>query len=156
CIASIAASTNAWRGRGSSSPCSREVQLIMRALVLVDLQYDFMPGGALAVTRGDETVPVAQRLMPRFDTIVATQDWHPPNHGSFAVSQPCKQRYGVTELAGLPHVLWPAHCVQGRRGAELHDDLDRARFTGVYRMGTDPEIDSFSGFYDNGHRKATG
>ena len=128
----------------------------MRALVLVDLQYDFMPGGALAVARGDETVPVAQRLMPRFDTVVATQDWHPPDHGSFADNHPNRKPYDLHELAGLPQVLWPPHCVQGTRGAELHDDLDRARITAVFRKGTDPAIDSYSGFYDNGHRKATG
>ncbi len=128
----------------------------MRALVLVDLQYDFMPGGALAVAHGDETVPVARRLMPLFDTVVATQDWHPPDHGSFAVNHPGKQPYEMVELAGLPQVLWPAHCVQGTRGAELHADLDRARITQVFRKGTDPQIDSYSGFYDNGHRKATG
>lgn len=128
----------------------------MRALVLVDLQYDFMPGGALAVSRGDEAVPVARRLMPLFDTVVATQDWHPPKHGSFAVNHPGKQPYEMAELAGLPQVLWPAHCVQGTRGAELHADLDRARITQIFRKGTDPQIDSYSGFYDNGHRKATG
>ncbi len=128
----------------------------MRALVLVDLQYDFMPGGALAVARGDETVPVAQRVMPVFDTVVATQDWHPPNHKSFADNHPNKQPYDLHELGGLPQVLWPAHCVQGTRGAELHDDLDRARITRVFQKGTDPEIDSYSGFFDNGHRKSTG
>ena len=128
----------------------------MRALVLVDLQYDFCPGGALAVAHGDETIPVAQRLMPKFDTVVATQDWHPANHGSFAVNHPGTKPYELSELAGLPQVLWPAHCVQGTRGAELHADLDRARITEVIRKGTDPAIDSYSGFYDNGHRKETG
>jgi nicotinamidase/pyrazinamidase len=128
----------------------------MRALVLVDLQYDFMPGGALAVARGDETVPVARRLMPKFDTIVATQDWHPPHHGSFAVNHPGKQPYDMGELAGLPQVLWPAHCVQGTHGAELHAELDRTSITEIFRKGTDPQIDSYSGFFDNGHRKATG
>src|SRR5262245_10608254 len=127
----------------------------MRALVLVDLQYDFCPGGALAVAHGDETIPVAQRLMPKFDTIVATQDWHPANHGSFAVNQPGRKPYELAELAGLPQVLWPAHCVQGTRGAELHAGLDRARITEVFRKGTDPTIDSYSAFFDNGHRKST-
>jgi len=128
----------------------------MRALVLVDLQYDFCPGGELAVAHGDETIPVAQRLMPKFDTIVATQDWHPPNHGSFASNHPGRKPYELSELAGLPQVLWPAHCVQGTRGAQLHDGLERGRITEVIRKGTDPTIDSYSGFYDNGHRKATG
>jgi nicotinamidase/pyrazinamidase len=126
-----------------------------RALVLVDLQYDFCPGGALAVAHGDETIPVAQRLMPKFDIVVATQDWHPPHHGSFH-HRHGKQPYEMHELAGLPQVMWPSHCVQGTRGAELHDGLDRARITEVFQKGTDPEIDSYSGFYDNGHRRSTG
>lgn len=128
---------------------------MVRALVLVDLQYDFCPGGALAVPHGDETIAVAQRLMPKFDIVVATQDWHPPDHGSFH-HRHGKQPYELHELAGLPQVMWPAHCVQGTRGAELHAGLDRARITEVFQKGTDPEIDSYSGFYDNGHRKATG
>lgn len=127
----------------------------MRALLLIDLQYDFCPGGALAVGRGDETIPVANRLMPKFSTIVATQDWHPPDHGSFAINHG-KQPYDVGELAGLPQVMWPAHCVQATRGAELHHDLDRNLLTEVFRKGTDPAIDSYSGFFDNGHRKSTG
>ena len=128
----------------------------MRALVLVDLQYDFMPGGALAVTRGDETVPVAVRLMPRFDIVVATQDWHPKDHKSFAVNNPGKQGGERGELGGLPQVMWPAHCVQGTRGADLHDSLERSKITAVFRKGIDAGIDSYSGFYDNGHQKATG
>ncbi len=128
----------------------------MRALVLVDLQYDFMPGGALAVTRGDETVPVATTLMPKFDIIVATQDWHPKNHKSFAANNPGTQVGQLGELDGLPQVMWPSHCVQGSRGAELHDTLERSRITAVFRKGIDAGIDSYSGFYDNGHKKATG
>ena len=127
-----------------------------RALVLVDLQYDFMPGGALAVARGDETVPVAQRLMPRFDAVVATQDWHPRDHGSFAANHAGAKPYDTIDLHGLPQVLWPVHCVQGTRGAEFHESLDRARITAVFRKGTDPAVDSYSGFFDNGHRKSTG
>jgi nicotinamidase/pyrazinamidase len=127
-----------------------------RALVLVDLQYDFMPGGALAVAHGDETVAVARALMSKFPTVVATQDWHPPSHSSFAANHPGTQPYQVIELNGLPQVLWPAHCVQGTRGAELHEDLDLDRVTHVFAKGTDPAIDSYSGFFDNGHRKATG
>ncbi|MFT3693553.1 MAG: bifunctional nicotinamidase/pyrazinamidase [Kofleriaceae bacterium] len=128
----------------------------MRALILVDLQYDFMPGGALAVARGDETVAIANRLMPYFPTVVATQDWHPANHKSFAVNNPGTNVFDVIDLQGAPQVMWPAHCVQDTRGAELHADLDRARITEVFRKGTDPEIDSYSGFFDNGHKKATG
>jgi nicotinamidase/pyrazinamidase len=128
----------------------------MRALLLIDLQYDFCPGGALAVAHGDETIPVANRLMPKFSTIIATQDWHPPEHGSFAVNHPGAKPYDLGELGGLPQVMWPAHCVQGTRGAELHDALDRNLITEVFRKGTDPAIDSYSGFFDNGHRKSTG
>jgi nicotinamidase/pyrazinamidase len=128
----------------------------MRALILIDLQYDFCPGGALAVAQGDETIGVANALIPKFPTIVATQDWHPREHKSFAVNHPGKQPYQMIDLEGLPQVLWPAHCVQGTHGAELHEGLDRSRITEVVRKGTDPSIDSYSGFFDNGHRKATG
>ena len=126
----------------------------MRALVLVDLQYDFMPGGALAVARGDEVVAVAQRLIPQFELVVATQDWHPRDHKSFAANNPGASVGEMRELNGLPQVMWPAHCVQGTRGAELHDDLDG--ITQVFQKGTNHEIDSYSGFFDNGHKKATG
>jgi nicotinamidase/pyrazinamidase len=128
----------------------------MRALVLVDLQYDFMPGGALAVAHGDETVPIATKLMPRFDIVVATQDWHPKDHKSFAANNPGKQVGELGELGGLPQVMWPVHCVQGTRGADLHDALERPRITAVFRKGIDSAIDSYSGFFDNGHKKATG
>jgi len=128
----------------------------MRALVLVDLQYDFCPGGALAVPRGEETIAGAQRLMPKFKVVVATQDRHPASHASFAVNHAGRSPGEVIDLDGLPQVMWPAHCVQGTRGAELHAGLDRARITEVFRKGSDPEIDSYSGFFDNGQRKATG
>ncbi|MBL0219112.1 MAG: bifunctional nicotinamidase/pyrazinamidase [Myxococcales bacterium] len=128
----------------------------MRALILVDLQYDFCPGGALAVARGDETIAVANRLMPHFSTVVATQDWHPAAHKSFAVNNPGTQVGDLIDLGGVRQVMWPAHCVQGSRGAELHHDLDRTKVTQVFQKGTDPQIDSYSGFFDNGHAKATG
>ena len=128
----------------------------MRALILVDLQYDFCPGGALAVARGDETIAVANRLMPLFEVVVCTQDWHPADHRSFAVNNPGARPGDLRELGGLPQVMWPAHCVQGTPGAEIHDGLTRARVTEVVRKGTDAALDSYSGFFDNGHRKATG
>jgi nicotinamidase/pyrazinamidase len=128
----------------------------MRALILVDLQYDFCPGGALGVPRGDETIAVAKRLMPRFDTVVATQDWHPSDHGSFAANHPGKSPGQVIELGGQSQLLWPVHCVQGTRGAELHEGIDQSRLAAVFRKGTDPAIDSYSGFFDNGHKRATG
>jgi nicotinamidase/pyrazinamidase len=128
----------------------------MRALVLVDLQYDFCPGGALAVPHGDETIAVARKVMRHFELIVATQDWHPPEHKSFAASHPGAAPGEVIRLGGLAQVLWPTHCVQGTHGAELHDGFDQRRLAGVFRKGTDPEIDSYSGFFDNDHKKATG
>lgn len=128
----------------------------MRALILVDLQYDFCPGGALAVAQGDETIAVANKLMPYFQTVVATQDWHPENHESFARQHPGKQPGQMIELAGLPQMLWPPHCVQGTHGAELHADLRRDKLTAVFPKGTDPTIDSYSGFFDNARRKPTG
>jgi nicotinamidase/pyrazinamidase len=128
----------------------------MQALLVVDVQNDFCPGGALAVPGGDEVVPVANRLMARLPLVVATQDWHPTEHGSFAVNHPGTKPYDMGELAGLPQVLWPAHCVQGTPGAAFHPALDQSRFAAVFPKGTDPTIDSYSGFYDNGKRKDTG
>ena len=128
----------------------------MRALLLVDLQYDFLPGGAVAVPRGDEAIAVARRLIPHFKTVVATQDWHPSDHGSFAANHPGTEPGQVIQLEGLPQVLWPVHCVQGTRGAELHEGIDRSRLSAVFRKGEDPKVDSYSGFFDNGRRKATG
>src|SRR5438067_6058826 len=128
----------------------------MRALILVDIQNDFLPGGALAVRRGDEVVPVANRVQPGFDLIVATQDWHPPDHGSFASRYPGRKPGELSELAGLPQVLWPDHCVQGSIGAAFAPGLQMNRVEAIFRKGTDPAIDSYSGFFDNGHRKSTG
>jgi nicotinamidase/pyrazinamidase len=128
----------------------------MRALILVDLQNDFCPGGALAVAHGDETIAVANRLLPHFSTVAATQDWHPANHGSFAANHAGKHAYEMIDLHGLMQVLWPVHCVQGTPGAELHPALDHSRITQVFHKGTDPAVDSYSGFFDNGKRKATG
>ena len=127
-----------------------------RTLVLVDLQYDFLPGGALAVAHGDETIAVANRIMPSFEIVVATQDWHPADHGSFAIHHPGTTPGQVIELHGLPQVLWPPHCVENTHGAALHAELDARRFTAVFRKGTDPAVDSYSGFFDNGKRKSTG
>ena len=128
----------------------------MNALILVDLQYDFMPGGSLAVPEGDRVVPIANRLIPHFDKVVATQDWHPANHKSFA-SQHAGRRVGeVIQVNGLEQVLWPDHCVQKTRGAALHDDLKIENVNHVVYKGTNREIDSYSGFFDNGHGQATG
>ena len=128
----------------------------MTALILVDLQVDFMPTGMLPVKDGDRVVPIANRLMPHYDIVVATQDWHPANHGSFAANHPWRKPGQVIELDGLPQVLWPIHCVQESWGAELVPELDGSGITKIFKKGTDPAIDSYSGFYDNGHRKSTG
>lgn len=128
----------------------------MNALILVDLQNDFMPGGALAVPEGDRVVAPVNDLMGRYDYVVATQDWHPANHGSFAASHAGRRPGEVIDLNGRPQILWPAHCVQGTPGAELHRELDAGRIARIFRKGTDPAIDSYSGFFDNGHKKATG
>ena len=127
-----------------------------RALIIVDVQYDFLPGGALPTIHGDEVVPVMNRLQPHFDFVVATQDWHPQNHGSFASNHPGKKPGDVIDLFGLQQILWPDHCVQHSHGAELHRDLDHARIDEIVRKGTDPAIDSYSTFFDNGRRKSTG
>jgi nicotinamidase/pyrazinamidase len=128
----------------------------VNALIVVDVQADFLPGGALEVKQGDRVVPVANRLMPRFERVVATQDWHPPDHQSFAAQHPGRTPGEVIDLHGLRQVLWPVHCVQESAGAEFAAGLDTERFARVFRKGTDPEVDSYSGFFDNGHRRATG
>ena len=128
----------------------------MRALLLVDLQNDFMPGGPMGVAGGMDTVAVANRLMPYFDQVIATQDLHPLDHGSFITQHPGAQVGELVTLGGLPQTVWPVHCVQGTAGAALHGDLDQARVTKVFPKGTDPSVDSYSGFFDNGKRHATG
>ena len=131
----------------------------MNALILVDLQNDFMPGGALAVPGGDKVVPVANRLSEVFAVsalVVATQDWHPAGHGSFASQHPGARPGDVIDLDGLRQELWPDHCVQGTPGAEFHPSLDQGRIARVFRKGSDPAIDSYSTFFDNARRKSTG
>ncbi len=128
----------------------------MNALVIVDVQNDFCPGGALPVPQGDEVVAAINRLQPRFDLVVATQDWHPADHGSFAANHPGRRPGEHGELAGLLQVLWPVHCVQNTPGAEFHPGLERRGIARVFRKGADPSVDSYSGFFDNGHRVSTG
>jgi nicotinamidase/pyrazinamidase len=128
----------------------------MRALILVDIQNDFLPGGALAVPEGDQVIAVANALMPRFPLVVATQDWHPPDHGSFAANHPGRSPGEVITLSGLPQVLWPTHCVQGSRGAEFAEGLSRGPIAKIFVKGVDAEVDSYSGFFDNGRRRSTG
>ena len=128
----------------------------MRALIVVDVQNDFMDDGALPVPTAYEVVPVVNEAMKHFDIVVATQDWHPPEHGSFADNHEGKGAYEVVDLNGLDQVLWPTHCVQDDDGAEFVNGLDTERFTKVFPKGTDPAIDSYSGFFDNGRRASTG
>ncbi len=126
------------------------------ALVVVDVQNDFCPGGALAVPEGDAVVPVINRLVPGFDVVIATQDWHPAGHASFASSHPGRRPLDVVELDGVQQVLWPDHCVQGTGGAALHRDLDTRRVRAIVRKGMDPRVDSYSAFRDNHREHPTG
>ncbi len=128
----------------------------MKALILVDLQYDFLPGGALAVDEGDLVIPIANRLMSRFDLVVATKDFHPVDHLSFASQHPGRKIGEVIDLDGLRQTLWPDHCVERTRGAELVNDLNRAGIHQVFEKGKARNIDSYSAFFDNGHRQETG
>jgi len=107
------------------------------------------------VPEGDAVVPVVNRLQPAFDLVIATQDWHPANHVSFAVLHPGKQEGDVIKVDGLPQALWPVHCVQNTRGANFVPTLETRRIAKVIQKGADPELDSYSGFFSNGHRKAT-
>lgn len=126
------------------------------ALLLVDFQNDFMPWGNLPVPQGDEAVEPANRVQRLFELVVATQDWHPAGHGSFASSHPGRRPFETVDLNGLEQILWPDHCVQHSQGAQLVPALDKRRIDRVFLKGTEPGVDSYSGFYDNGHRKATG
>ena len=128
----------------------------MTALLLIDVQLDFLPGGALAVPDGDAILPLLNALQPRFDLVVATQDWHPAGHRSFASTHPGQAVFADIEWQGLPQRLWPDHCVQGTPGAALHPALDLNRVEAIFRKGTNPELDSYSAFFDNGHRRSTG
>ena len=128
----------------------------MKTLIIVDLQNDFLPGGALPVPRGDEVIPLANELQPRFDLVLATQDWHPPDHGSFAANHPGKKPGDRIMLDGIEQILWPVHCVQHTEGAEFTASFDTSRIARVFHKGTERNIDSYSTFFDNAHRRHTG
>lgn len=129
----------------------------MKALLIVDVQNDFLSGGALAVSEGDQILPVINRLLEHpFDLIVATKDWHPENHGSFAANHPGKVVGDLITLGGTEQVLWPVHCVQGSPGAEFSPKWSSEKVDKVFYKGIDPEIDSYSAFFDNGHLRETG
>jgi nicotinamidase/pyrazinamidase len=128
----------------------------MRALIVVDIQNDFLPGGALAVPEGDRVIPVVNALTPCFGHVYATQDWHPANHGSFAPNHPGRRPGDIVDLNGIEQVLWPPHCLQYSWGAAFAPTLDASRFEKVFQKGIDPGIDSYSTFYDNAHLRSTG
>lgn len=140
-----------------------------KALIVVDAQYDFMPvseedytkgmGGALAVPEGDKIIFVINELLPKFDLIIFTKDWHPADHKSFASQHEEAKEFDMIQLNGLDQVLWPDHCVQNTRGSDIHDGVDFGRIKGdfyIFKKGMDPEVDSYSAFYDNGRRNSTG
>lgn len=127
----------------------------MKVLLLIDIQNDFLPGGALAVPDGDQVIAVANDQIVSADHVVATQDWHPPGHGSFASQHAGVGVGDVFDLNGLPQIGWPDHCVQGTSGAEFADAIDVSRINHVSQKGTDSQSDSYSGFFDNGKRQST-
>src|SRR5438094_2107291 len=128
----------------------------MSALIIVDLQNDFLPGGALPVLHGDEVIPLANELRRRFELVLATQDWHPPNHGSFAANHPGKKPGDRIMLDGIEQILWPVHCVRNTHGAEFAPSFNTSRVAHVFHKGVNPRIDSYSTFFDNAHRRHTG
>lgn len=125
-------------------------------LIVVDVQNDFCPGGRLPVPNGNDVVPVINRLAERFANVVVTQDWHPPDHFSFASMHPGKQPNDVVVAPYGPQILWPDHCVQGTPGAKLHQSLCVPRACMILRKGYHPTIDSYSAFYENDRRTPTG
>ncbi|MFV0386621.1 bifunctional nicotinamidase/pyrazinamidase [Paracoccus sp. (in: a-proteobacteria)] len=127
-----------------------------KALIVIDMQNDFCPSGALAVAGGDQIVQPINALMPGFDAVILTQDWHPANHASFADNHPGTQPFSVTQMPYGPQVLWPRHCVIGSAGAAFHDGLDMTRADMVIRKGFRPQIDSYSAFFENDHHTPTG
>lgn len=128
----------------------------MKALVIIDVQNDFMPGGSLEVPDGDLIVPVINRIQGKFNLVVITQDWHPQNHVSFASNHPEKRPFSKIDLHGDDQILWPDHCVQGTKGASFHPDLETDAVSAVFRKGMNPLVDSYSGFYDNMYQISTG
>jgi nicotinamidase/pyrazinamidase len=128
----------------------------MKTLILIDVQNDFMSGGPLEVPLANAVIPVINKIQVNFDLVLATQDWHPKDHKSFASNHFQRKPFEKIKLHGLPQTLWPDHCIQGSEGAKLHKDIDSNRIAAIFRKGMDPEIDSYSGFYDNNHTSGTG
>ena len=128
----------------------------MKALVIIDVQNDFMPGGSLEVPDGDLIVPVINRIQAKFDLVAITQDWHPQNHVSFASNHPDEQPYNKIDVQGADQILWPDHCVQATPGASFHPALSTDGASVIFRKGMNPLVDSYSGFYDNRRQISTG
>jgi nicotinamidase/pyrazinamidase len=128
----------------------------MKTLIIIDVQNDFMPGGPLEVPDGNLVVPVINSILSGFDLILATQDWHPKDHSSFASNHFEKKPFERIEHLGILQTLWPDHCIQGSVGAELHREINANPIAAIFRKGMDSEIDSYSGFYDNNHLLSTG
>jgi len=126
------------------------------ALIVIDVQNDFCPGGALAVPEGDQIVAGINALMGKFSAVILTQDWHPARHSSFASSHVGKAPYDMVEMPYGPQVLWPDHCIQGTEGAAFHAALDTTRADLIIRKGYNPDIDSYSAFFENDHSTPTG
>lgn len=129
---------------------------IMKTLVIVDVQNDFMPGGSLAVPGADRIIPVINRLQDHFDLIIATQDWHPQNHISFASNHTGKNPFEKITIEGMEETLWPDHCVQGTPGAEFSSGMKTNKIAVIFRKGMNVAVDSYSGFYDNHRKVSTG
>ena len=130
-----------------------------KCLIVVDVQNDFVPSGSLPVEEGDKIIEVVNKLLSLYDIVIFTQDWHPSNHKSFASQHEGKNVFETIDLNGIQQTLWPDHCVQNTPGAELHKDIDFNKITGnfyIFKKGTDSEVDSYSGFYDNDKRNSTG
>lgn len=128
----------------------------MECLIIIDLQNDFLPGGSLAVSGGDEIIEPINQIQGNYPLVIASQDWHPPGHMSFASSHTDHRAFDVISYQEMEQVLWPDHCVQGSPGAEFSPLLHDRKIEAIFRKGTDPEIDSYSAFFDNGRKKNTG
>lgn len=142
---------------GATFACRlKGVVMKTKALLVIDVQNDFCPGGALAVTGGDSIVPLINDMMADYDVVLLTQDWHPAGHSSFATSHPDKAAFELIDMPYGPQVLWPDHCVQGSHGAAFHPDLNTTRADMIIRKGFTPSIDSYSAFFENDRRTPTG
>jgi len=131
----------------------------MKALICVDLQKDLFPDGKLPVPHADEVIPVINELLPKFDLIIFTKDWHPENYKSFASQHEDKEIFDTIELNGIKQILWPDHCIQDTLGADFHEDLDLSKCKKdfyIFKKGMDPEVDNYSAFYDNEQKNSTG